>query len=520
MTELPWRRRILCMFRRVSLCLVALAAVLAVPATAGAAPLVVHSHDFTSAPDGWRSWYPGAPSATDLVAAGGTLTISPQSGKTMYFMSPASWTHSWVNVIGGKLKFKLDVAPENSIDIDDILLTTSNGDLNAQLTAATVTNGNNYSLPMVASSFRKMSGAAVSADEFKTLLSTVFEVKIRATVPTTPSADGVLDDVVLETADAADIFVDYTTANTDVKVGDVIDYTVLVGNYGPAVATNVVMTDVLPANTELVSMGAACQGTTTVTCTFATINPGMGKQFHLKVKPTAATGQYTHTPSVTGSLTDPDTSDNSDSITSIVRAVVTDTDGDGLLAPDDKCPDVTDAGKENTPRDGCPKAEQQQQQQQTQTQQTQVVTTTLAQTAEQQKAAALTAIKTTVLPDVMKDLIAGTTAVDPAAPKIQAEVGSYDVDTTVQAQALFGASANAGRAVMAKATLLGSASLSLPKGTKGKLSMKLNKKGKALLKKKGKLKISLVVRVSEPKTGATAAASKVVTLKARKKKRK
>jgi len=64
------------------------------------------------------------------------------------------------------------------------------------------------------------------------------------------------------------------TASSDViKLGDTITYTLKATNYGSANATTVSISDALPANTSLVSVGAGCTGTGPITCSVGTLAP-------------------------------------------------------------------------------------------------------------------------------------------------------------------------------------------------------------------------------------------------------
>jgi len=62
------------------------------------------------------------------------------------------------------------------------------------------------------------------------------------------------------------------TASADViKLGDTITYTLQATNYSSASQTTVTISDALPANTSLVSVGAGCTGTGPITCSVGTL---------------------------------------------------------------------------------------------------------------------------------------------------------------------------------------------------------------------------------------------------------
>jgi uncharacterized repeat protein (TIGR01451 family) len=72
----------------------------------------------------------------------------------------------------------------------------------------------------------------------------------------------------------ADVQVTKTAAPMQLAAGETLDYTLTVVNHGPSTATNVVVSDPLPANFSLVSATSTqgtCSGTTTVTCNVGTM---------------------------------------------------------------------------------------------------------------------------------------------------------------------------------------------------------------------------------------------------------
>ncbi|MEP6718567.1 MAG: SBBP repeat-containing protein [bacterium] len=112
-----------------------------------------------------------------------------------------------------------------------------------------------------------------------------------------------------------------------------LTYRIVVTNKGPSPATNVVLTDTLPAGITLNSasstQGTPCSGTTTITCNFGNIPTGASAIASLLVTPQAI-GQINNTASVTANEFDPDTSDNSVTITT---QVTTQSSGPAMLDP-------------------------------------------------------------------------------------------------------------------------------------------------------------------------------------------
>jgi uncharacterized repeat protein (TIGR01451 family) len=93
--------------------------------------------------------------------------------------------------------------------------------------------------------------------------------------------------------------------------GYYISYELIVTNPMPAAATSVVLTDVLPAETTIVSCGA-CSGNN-LTLTFASIPYGVpvGASVLVRVNDNVQTGTIiSNTATVTSSSSDPDLSDN------------------------------------------------------------------------------------------------------------------------------------------------------------------------------------------------------------------
>lgn len=112
---------------------------------------------------------------------------------------------------------------------------------------------------------------------------------------------------------SVDLAITKTDAVDPVAVGTNVVYTLTIVNNGPANATNVVVTDVLPAGVTLVSatpsQGAACTGTTTVSCALGGL--ATGAQATVAVTVSAATpGVIVNTASVAASEPDPNPSNN------------------------------------------------------------------------------------------------------------------------------------------------------------------------------------------------------------------
>ncbi len=94
-----------------------------------------------------------------------------------------------------------------------------------------------------------------------------------------------------------------------------LTYTVTVTNNGPSAATNVVLTDTLPAAVTFVSATPSqgtCSGTTTITCNLGAINNGANATVTIVVQPTGAALSLTNTVAVSATEFDPTPANNSD----------------------------------------------------------------------------------------------------------------------------------------------------------------------------------------------------------------
>ncbi|HXZ12499.1 MAG TPA: choice-of-anchor L domain-containing protein [Candidatus Sulfotelmatobacter sp.] len=89
------------------------------------------------------------------------------------------------------------------------------------------------------------------------------------------------------------------TAPADVALGTPLTYTIQVTNPAAAAIANVVVTDTLPGGLSATSLSSACTGTTSISCTIASIAAGATATLNITVVPTA-TGVLDNTATITG----------------------------------------------------------------------------------------------------------------------------------------------------------------------------------------------------------------------------
>ncbi|HEX2269887.1 MAG TPA: PQQ-dependent sugar dehydrogenase [Pyrinomonadaceae bacterium] len=120
---------------------------------------------------------------------------------------------------------------------------------------------------------------------------------------------------------SADLNVTKTASPNPGQAGVNLVYRIVAANNGPAAATNVTVSDTLPAGLAFVSAATtqgACSGTTTVTCNLGSLANGAAAIVTITVTPSAQ-GQLANTATVAAAETDFDSSNNSSSITTFIQ---------------------------------------------------------------------------------------------------------------------------------------------------------------------------------------------------------
>jgi uncharacterized repeat protein (TIGR01451 family) len=119
---------------------------------------------------------------------------------------------------------------------------------------------------------------------------------------------------IVDDDEPADLSISKTAAPPIVPRGGDVVFTITVTNDGPGAATNVEVTDPLPASFTFVSATpsqGSCSGTTTITCALGTLNAASSATVTITATATGGSGAYGNTATVTAAETDPQSSDNS-----------------------------------------------------------------------------------------------------------------------------------------------------------------------------------------------------------------
>ncbi|MDP1680236.1 MAG: IPTL-CTERM sorting domain-containing protein [Burkholderiales bacterium] len=151
-------------------------------------------------------------------------------------------------------------------------------------------------------------------------------------------ANGAANDLALNwslTAAQADLFVASSAAPEPVTIDTDLTYTLSVSNNGPQTATNVVLSDTLPAGALFISATTGCTHSAgVVTCALGTLANGASSLVNIVIRLSNA-GTAINNASVASDLPDPNSANNTDSdTTTVVVAVAAADDGDIPTLPE------------------------------------------------------------------------------------------------------------------------------------------------------------------------------------------
>ena len=137
-------------------------------------------------------------------------------------------------------------------------------------------------------------------------------VNAASVTATTPDPTPANNASSVSTSVAADVSVVKTVLLQN--TGLPITYQIVVTNNGPSPATNVTLTDPLPANVAFQSVTTtqgSCSGTTTVTCALGTLANGASATVLITILPQSTADAVSNTATVTATEFDPDPTNNS-----------------------------------------------------------------------------------------------------------------------------------------------------------------------------------------------------------------
>lgn len=140
-----------------------------------------------------------------------------------------------------------------------------------------------------------------------------------------PTNNASTTSVLVEAAAQADLAVSTVATPTPVFISSSLTYSIVVKNLGLANATTAQLVDTIPAGTTFVSATTtlgSCAGTTTVTCSFGTLNSGSTAIVAITVATPATPGTLTNTAVASYSGTDPVAGNNTATTLTVVQPLV------------------------------------------------------------------------------------------------------------------------------------------------------------------------------------------------------
>src|ERR1044072_1764153 len=123
---------------------------------------------------------------------------------------------------------------------------------------------------------------------------------------------------------SADLSITNTASPNPGQAGVNLSYRIIATNHGPKQATNVTVTDTLPAGVAFVSATATqgnCNGTAPVVCNLGNLDVDSSAIVTIVVVPSSA-GQITNSATVSGSESDTDSTNNTAAVTTVIQPAV------------------------------------------------------------------------------------------------------------------------------------------------------------------------------------------------------
>lgn len=147
-------------------------------------------------------------------------------------------------------------------------------------------------------------------------------VDVKSSTPD-PDKDNNSALITTDVKSVADVSIVKTAGREQVHVGEGVTYTLTASNAGPSVATDVVITDVIPDGMQLVVMDETCTETAgTISCPVGELAVGATatRSVTLRLPAGSDARSMTNTAGVSTTTTDPNTTNNADDATVVITA--------------------------------------------------------------------------------------------------------------------------------------------------------------------------------------------------------
>lgn len=244
-------------------------------------------------------------------------------------------------LVNGQLTYTLTVINNGPSDASGVIITdnipATLNIVSATSNDATVsTTGNTVTFTAATLASGATATATIVVSVADTTITTVANTATVTSVETDSNPNNNSSTANTTVTPVADLRITKTDSTDPVIAGGTMSYTLTVVNDGPSGATNVVVTDILPAGltftSATASQGSVNHASGTVTANLGNMANGATATITINVNVGAtATGTLSNTATVTGTETDDDNTNNSDTETTAINSqvdlVVTKTDG-------------------------------------------------------------------------------------------------------------------------------------------------------------------------------------------------